>query len=287
MSTATMRLRRAGAGGLAAAVVAGMVVASAGIACRSGNAGRGYVPLTATSAATTIYPGLANQAAGDVEYWIGQQLDDRGDPEVHRRLERLQHRDHATANAVSLQRDARRSPWPARSSRPPVPPAPRQADLQHALSSTVAAGGRATLAGVKDVAHDHLQPAGQPGTTADVFSVTLGGIKYTTGSTAPRHRQPRRCGHRRADRTRLRPQSSTPPWRTPSSPAASVCLSAGRRPDRGRTEQHDGRLTWARPTSPARSRSPLSGGVPSPRGRRRPGRPGWVHEDRDRRAPPR
>lgn len=58
MSTATMRLRRAGAGGLAAAVIAGMLVASAGAASAA-------IGFTADSS-TTVYPGLNSQAAGDL-----------------------------------------------------------------------------------------------------------------------------------------------------------------------------------------------------------------------------
>ena len=69
MSTATKGLRRAGAGGLAAAVVAGMVVASAGIASARATPVAGTYKLTATSVATTIYPGVASQAAANVEYW--------------------------------------------------------------------------------------------------------------------------------------------------------------------------------------------------------------------------
>lgn len=182
MSTATMRLRRAGAGGLAAAVVAGTLVASAGFASAAATPVAGTYQLTATSAATTIYPGLANQAAGSVEYWTASSWTTGATLKFT-----IAGNDCSTAttlkNAVSF------SAAPSVALAGPFVQATGAAGaavkptFSTALSSTGGAGGQCDLAGVKDVFTITFNQPANPVNT-DVFSVTLGGIKYTTGSTA-------------------------------------------------------------------------------------------------------
>jgi putative cell wall-binding protein len=182
VSTATTGLRRAGAGGLAAAVVAGMVVASAGIASAAATPVAGTYQLTATSAATTIYPGLANQAAGDVEYWTASSWTTGATLKFT-----IAGNDCSTAttlkNAVSF------SAAPSVTLAGPFVQATGAAGtaakptFSTALSSTGGAGGQCDLAGVKDVLTITFNQPANP-VNGDVFSVTLGGIKYTTGSTA-------------------------------------------------------------------------------------------------------
>jgi len=183
VSTATMRLRRAGAGGLAAAVIAGTLVATGGLASAVATPAAGTYQLTTAGAGqTTIYPGLANQAAGDIEYWTTNGWT-TGATATFTIAGNLCDTAAHLANAVSF------SAAPTVTVSGPFVQATGAAGTAtkpspvSALSAT-SSSAQCTAAGIKDVVTVTFNsPASTTGAT-DVFAITLGGIKYTTGSTA-------------------------------------------------------------------------------------------------------
>lgn len=178
MSTATSRLRRAGAGGLAAAVVAGMLVASAGIASAAATPVAGTYQLTSTATQTVIYPGLSGQAGGDVEYWTSNNW---------------------TTNATATYTIAGNncSTTAGIAAAIGFTSAPT-ATIAGPFVQTTGAAGTATkptvttalsssspacaTAGIKDVFTVTFPSPAAPAPSSDVFSLTLSGIKYTAGS---------------------------------------------------------------------------------------------------------
>jgi putative cell wall-binding protein len=180
VSTATTRLRRAGAGGLAAAVVAGTLVASAGLASAAATPVAGTYQLTATSAATTIYPGLANQAAGDVEYWTTSGWT-TGDTLTFTVGANNCSTAAGLANAVSF------SAAPSVTLAGPFVQTTGAAGTAAKPTFTTKLGqssAACTTAGVNDTFTITLTSPASPVDPLQVFSFTLGGIKYTTGATA-------------------------------------------------------------------------------------------------------